>query len=50
MQKSIILTLSDEDLMELQRILLDEDNEKALLFLKIHLEKQIKAVISGEGH
>jgi hypothetical protein len=50
MKKSISLTLSDEELMELQRILLDEDREEALRFLKIHLDKQVKAVISGEGH
>ncbi len=50
MKKSISLTLSDEELMELQRILLDEDREAALQFLKTHLDKKIKAVISGEGH
>jgi hypothetical protein len=36
--------------MELQRILLDEDKEEALRFLKTHLEKQVKRTISGEGH
>jgi len=50
MKKSITLTLSDEELMELQRILLDEDKEEALRFLKTHLEKQVKRTISGEGH
>jgi hypothetical protein len=30
MKKSITLILSDEELMELQRILLDEDREAAL--------------------
>jgi len=49
-KKSITLTLSDEELIELQRILLDEDREEALRFLKTHLEKQVKATISGEGH
>jgi hypothetical protein len=49
-KKSISLTLSDEELMELQRILLDEDREAALQFLKTHLDKKVKAVISGEGH
>lgn len=44
------MALSDQELMELQRILLDEDREKALRFLKSHLDKQVKAVISGEGH
>ena len=50
MKKSITLTLSDEELMELQRILLDEDREAAFQFLKHHLDKKVKAVISGEGH
>lgn len=36
--------------MELHRILLDEDKEGALRFLKTHLEKQVKAAITGEGH
>jgi len=49
-KKSITLTLNDGELMELQRILLDEDREAALRFLKTHLDKQVKAVISGEGH
>jgi len=50
MKRSITLTLSDEELMELQRILLDEDREEALRFLKKHLEKQVKQTISGKGH
>ena len=50
MKKSITLTLSDEELMELQRILLDEDREAALRFLKTHLDKQAKAALSGQGH
>ena len=50
MKKSITLTLTDEELIELQRILLDEDEEEALRFLKTHLDKKVKATISGEGH
>jgi len=50
MKKSISLTLGDEELMELERILLDEDREAALQFLKTQLDKKIKAIISGEGH
>jgi hypothetical protein len=50
MKRSISITLSDEELMELQRILLDEDREAALRFLKLHLAKQVKATVSGEGH
>lgn len=50
MKKSINLTLSDEELMELHHILLDEDSKAALQFLKKHLDKHVKAVLSGEGH
>ena len=49
MKKSITLTLSDEELIELQRILLDEEKEASFRFLKAHLDKQVKATISGEG-
>lgn len=34
MKKSIVLTLSDEELIELERIMLDDDYEGALKFLK----------------
>ena len=50
MKKSITLTLSDEELIELQHILLDEDREAALQFRKQHLDKKLKATISGKGH
>ncbi|MFC1971466.1 hypothetical protein ACFLV0_06050 [Chloroflexota bacterium] len=50
MKKSISLTLSDEELMELQRILQDEDKDTSPWFLKAYLDKQVKATISGEGH
>jgi len=42
MKKSITLTLSDEELMELQRILLDEDSEQALHFAKKHLNRRCR--------
>ncbi|MQY81084.1 MAG: hypothetical protein GH158_02435 [Dehalococcoidia bacterium] len=50
MKKSIILPLTDEELIELQRILLDSDTGGALAFLKNHLEKKVPAAIAGEGH
>jgi len=50
MKKTVSLTLSDEELIEIQRILLDEDAEAALRFLKTYLDKQVKAVVTGEGH
>ena len=45
MKKSITLVLSDEELMELQRIMLDDDSEGAMRFLKAYLGKQVRAVI-----
>ena len=50
MKKSIVLALSDEELFELERIMLDNDSEGALKVLKKHLERGVKAAISGEGH
>lgn len=46
MKKSIILPLTDEELIELQRILLDSDTGGALAFLKNHLEKKVSAAIA----
>jgi len=46
MKKSIILPLTDEELIELQRILLDSDTDGALAFLKNHLEKKVSAAIA----
>ena len=50
MKKSIVLTFSDEELCDLERIMLDSDGAGALKFLKRHLEREVKAAITGEGH
>jgi hypothetical protein len=50
MKKSIILALSDEELMELLRIILDEDEKEALRFLQKHFKDKARAVLEGEGH
>ena len=47
---SLTMTLTQEELFELQRILLDDDRECALRFLKSHLDKAVKAVVFGQGH
>ncbi|MCR4393263.1 MAG: hypothetical protein NUV31_02705 [Dehalococcoidales bacterium] len=49
-RKSITLTLNETELMELERILLDNDREGALQFIKQFLEKEVKALIAGQGH
>ena len=50
MRKSIVLTFSDEELFDLERIMLDSDGTGALKFLKKHLERGVRAAITGEGH
>ena len=50
MKKSIVVTFSDEELFDLERIMLDNDSASALKFLKKHFEREVRAVISGEGH
>ena len=47
---SITLTLTQAELFELQRILLDENREDALRFLKSYLDKAVKAAVFGQGH
>jgi len=50
MKKSIILALTDEELIELQRIMLDGDQEQALRFLHGHFKDKARATLEGEGH
>jgi hypothetical protein len=46
--ESIILKLTPEDVLRLTRILLDEDKDEALLFLKQCLKPQLDQ--AGRGH
>lgn len=50
MKRTLILALTDEEMLELQRILLDEDRENALRFLKKHLSDKVKGILEGAGH
>ncbi len=45
--ESIILKLTSEDVLRLTRILLDEDREEALLFLKQCLKPQLDQAARG---
>ena len=45
--ESIILKLTPEDALRLTRILLDEDREEALLFLKQCLKPQLDQMTRG---
>ena len=47
MKKAINLTLEDEEIIELMRILLDEDAEGALAFLKIHFKGKARDLLEG---
>ncbi|MBE0481624.1 MAG: hypothetical protein IBX68_11680 [Dehalococcoidia bacterium] len=37
-------------MLELQRILLDEDRERALRFVRKHFAQRVKAALEGAGH
>jgi hypothetical protein len=47
MKKSLHILLDDEDIIELMRILLDEDAEGALAFLKKHTKGKTRALLEG---
>jgi hypothetical protein len=47
MKKGIQLVLEDEDLIELVRILVDEDAEAALAFLKKHFKGKARDLLEG---
>jgi hypothetical protein len=46
-KKSIVLVLDDEQLIELKRILMDEDAGAALGFLNRHLRVKTAALLDG---
>ena len=45
MKKTITLALQDNDLFDLLRILMDDDAEAALEFLKRHLARKARAAL-----
>jgi hypothetical protein len=47
MKKVINLPLEDEDVVELMRILIDEDAEGALVFLKQHFKGKARELLEG---
>ena len=47
MKQVLQLTLSDEDLLELLRILIDDDKEAALVFLKTHFKGKARDLLEG---
>ncbi len=47
MKKGINLALEDEDILELVRILLDDDADGALVFLKSHFKGKARELLEG---
>ena len=47
MKKSIVLALTDEELQDLYRVLIDRDAGEALHFLDQHLRKKVHQALEG---
>ncbi len=47
MKKSFQIVLDDADLIELMRILLDDDSNGALIFLKEHFKGKARELLEG---
>jgi len=47
MKKGINLVLDDEQIVELIRILIDNDAEDALTFLKVHFKGKARELLEG---
>jgi len=47
MKKAFSLVMEDEDLIELIRILMDDDADSALAFLKTHIKGKARDLLEG---
>jgi len=47
MKKALNLILEDQELIELMRILMDDDAEGALVFLKTHFKGKARELLEG---
>ena len=47
MKKALHLILEEEDILELMRILMDDDTEGALAFLKKHFKGKARDLLEG---
>ncbi|MBI5935774.1 MAG: hypothetical protein HY867_18880 [Chloroflexi bacterium] len=47
MKKAFSIVLEDQDIIELMRILMDEDAEAALDFLKMHFKGKARDLLEG---
>lgn len=49
MREALNLILDDEDVLELMRILLDDDEQAAVAWLRAHLEGRAREIIEGRS-
>ena len=47
MKKALHIMLEDEDILELMRILMDDDTESALAFLEKHFKGKARGLLEG---
>jgi len=47
MKEALVIPLSDEELLDLYRILIDRDETGALAFLDRHLKKKVNQALEG---
>jgi hypothetical protein len=47
MKKILQVTIDEPDVLELMRILLDEDTEGALIFLQTHFKSKARELLEG---
>ena len=47
MKKALHLILEEEDMLELMRVLMDDDTEGALAFLKKHFKGKARGLLEG---
>ena len=49
MKKSIVLALDEQELLELERIMIDDDCEAALRFLRKHIKDKARGALENRG-
>lgn len=47
MKNTLQVSVEDQDFIELMRILMDDDTEAALVFLKTHFKGKARALLEG---
>jgi len=47
MKKTLSIVVEDQDVIELMRILMDDDAESALAFLKVHFKGKARELLEG---